>query len=394
MALLDSDDLKLLTESVDRFVQDSLDNVRPDDVQTWKDVAALGWIGIDIDPDHGGMGGGASAVAAVMRGIGRGLLRLPYVSTSVMGAGLIERAGSSAHKTDLLAQLINGDLIIPLADRESGCGYQRQWVHTSATQASDGYRLKGHKQFVLDAPLADYLLVTARLEKPSEELGLFLLDPVSTGVETTTYRSIDGRLVADIDINNVWVASDARLPGDAAPAIVAVYELATLAVCAEACGIASALNELTLDYLKTRRQFGATLGSFQVLQHRMVDMSIDEQQMSAISKRATELFDSNAPGADRWISAAKAVVSKAGRRIAEESIQLHGGMGLSEELIVGRYLKRMLAIATLFGDENWHLDQIDSNAWNEIGSELRWPQNSPHQLINSAINTDGIATHG
>lgn len=360
MAFLDSEDIRLLSESVDRFVQDSASRPGVDDARAWADIAALGWTGIDIASDHGGVGGGAAAVAAVMRGIGRGLLRLPYLSTAVLAAGLIEHAGSPAQKAGLLPRLIEGDLIVALADREAGGGHERHWVQTTAARTDDGYRLHGHKQFVLDAPLADRLIVTARAEEPDGEIGLFLLDPSSAGIEHSVYRAVDGRSVADIRFDNIMVDAVARLPGLAVPALDAVYAAATLATCAEACGIATALNTLTLDYLKTRRQFGAPLGNFQVLQHRMVDMVIDEQQMNAITDRAIALFDAGAEDAGRWISAAKVMAGTAGRRIAEASIQLHGGMGMTEELIVGRYLKRTLMIATLFGDDGWHLDQLDA----------------------------------
>lgn len=360
MAFLDADDLRLLTENVDRFTSNFVNDTRTNEGEAWKDAAALGWLGVNVGFDHGGIEGGAVALAAVMRGIGRALLGLPYVSTAIIGAGLIERTGNAAQKADLLPRLIDGDLMIALADREPNGGHDRHWIQTTATLTPGGYRLNGAKEFVLDAPLADRFIVTAKMDGGGDGIVLFIVDPAMPGIESTVYRAIDGRPVADLRFKDAVVDSSALLQGAAEPALDAVYALATLSICAEACGIAAALNAHTLEYLKTRRQFGVTLGSFQVLQHRMADMYVDEQQMAAITARAIEQFDAGAEDAVRWISAAKFISATAGRRIAEASIQLHGGMGLTDELIIGHYLKRILMIATQFGDGNWHLDQLDA----------------------------------
>jgi alkylation response protein AidB-like acyl-CoA dehydrogenase len=366
MATFDSDDIRLLADSVAGFLRErpmgdsDADAERQD--RAWRDMAALGWLGVIAAETDGGFDGGAVALAAIARGLGEGLLTAPFLSTAVFGAGLLGRAGSPEHKATLLPRVLAGDLVVAFADREPGGGHERSWVRTLARESAAGLRLSGRKQFVVDAPLAEAFIVTAKGSRGGD-LGLFVVSCDTPGVRQSAYRTVDGRWAADLEFDDVGLDAGARLPGPALEAIEAVYALATLAACAEACGAASALNAHTLAHLKTRSQFGALLGGFQALQHRMADMWIDEHEMMALTTRASALHDAGLDGAGAWVAAAKATAARCGRRIAEAAVQLHGGMGMAEELPIGRYLRRILLLSTLFGDEAWQLDQLDAATW-------------------------------
>lgn len=355
MPSLHAEDIQMLADSVDRYVDQATDSAQ-DSAAQWRDFSELGWLRLVISNENGGLDGGAAGLAALMRGVGRGLIAAPLVSSAVLGATILAEAGNAAQMA-LLEAVLSGEATIALADREARGGHARGWAETRAARVDGGYRFVGTKVFVADYSLATQIIVSARIEG-EDRVTLFLVDRDGAALDPISYTALDGRETADIHFNGAFVPETGRLPGDAQAALDAAYEIATIAVCAEAAGITAALNAMTLDYLKTRRQFGVPIGSFQVLQHRMVDMTVDEYELTAVLERAIALHDAEDPDAARWISAAKVLVGKAGRRVAEAALQLHGGMGMTDELRVGHYLKRLLVIGSQFGDADWHMDRI------------------------------------
>lgn len=326
-------------------------------------VVDLGWYGLLVDPDHGGFGGSARAMFTVMEAMGRSLVRAPYLSSAVMAASLLERDPGDAAQATLM-RVMEGRDIATLADREPGDGHALRRTRTLATRTAGGFRLDGRKTFVLDAPDATHFLVTAQLD---DGTALFLVPAASAGLGVLGCRALDGRAVGDLVLQDVPVPESHQLAGITASDLARTYDLATLAVCAEACGIVAAVNAKTLEYLKTRRQFGTAIGNFQALQHRMSDMYVDEQLLRAVTLAAADQWDAGTAITPIWISAAKAHVSRLGRILGESAVQLHGGIGVTEEYIVGHYLKRLLVIANLFGDERTHLDRIgwiSRDEWN------------------------------
>lgn len=357
MPHFDGDDILLLRSNVDRYIT----SAAPGSIATetaWRDFAELGWLGIAIEEEYGGLGAGAEAVGEIARGVGRGLLKLPYLSSAVMAPAILQVAGSTEQKAAILPEIAAGKAIAALALREPGGGFDGAVSGAVAVRDGSGYRIRGQKQFVLDASLADFLLIGARIADGDGPLAVFIVKKSDTGVEFQQYRALDGRAVADVSFSDTYVDGGRLLPGSPAIAIELANSLGVLTLCSEDCAIAGELNRLTLDYLKTRKQFGRPIGTFQVLQHRMVEMTLLEQQMSTLTRHAQRLFDRPLSTSQNWASASRAIVSGGARKIAEASIQLHGGIGMSDELMVGHYLKRVLTNMSLLGDQTWHLDKL------------------------------------
>lgn len=321
----------------------------------WRDYAELGWLALPVAEAHGGMGGGAVELGVLLEASGRALLLEPLLSTLGIGARLVEAAGSDAQKQALLPSIVSGDTTLAFAHAEPRSGHERLLVGTTA-EGGEEARLTGEKRFVLHAAEADRLIVSARAADGT--LGLYLVRPNAPGLHMHAYRSIDGRGVADLLLDGV--PADRLGSADAGAMLDRVLDLATTALCAESMAIVAELNAATVPYARTRRQFGQAIGEFQVVQHRLVDMMTAEQEGWAITRCAQRALDDDAPESWRIVSAAKARVDHVARFVGEQAIQLHGGIGMSEELMVGHHVKRLMLNATLLGDWQWHLARLGS----------------------------------
>ena len=331
----------------------------------WKTMADLGLAGLLLPVATGGFGGGAVDAMPVMEAIGEALIVEPYLPTVGLGAQFIARAGTAAQKERILPAVISGDVTLAFAQLETDARYDLAHVATLATQRDGGYVLDGEKRVVVHGEYADILVVSARTGgEAGDESGiaLFLVERRAPGVAIHGYRTLDGLRAADIAFDGVRVAGDA-IVGDARnglPLIEAVVDYATALVCAEAVGAIRYANDATLEYLRTRKQFGVPIGSFQALQHRMVDLYIEYEQVKSMASLACASVDSEADPAarKRVVSAAKVRIADACRRVSQDSVQLHGGMGMSDEVKVSHTFRRLTVIAQQFGDAEHHLERF------------------------------------
>ena len=328
------------------------------DRAAWKTFADFGILALPFDEEFGGLNGNAVDSMLVMEMLGRGLALEPYVPTVVLCGGLIRDAASAAQKEALLPAIAGGELMLALAHFEAGGRYAIDQVATTATAVGGGWQLDGAKAVVLGAPSADQLIVSAR---DGTGISLFLVDAKTPGVSLRSYPTQDGARAADVKLTKVQVGADALIgPVGGALAIVErAVDYANAALCAEAVGIMSALNEVTLEYLKTRKQFGVPIGKFQALQHRMADMVIATEQARSMATLAAVRVDSaDAAERSRAVAAAKAYVTQSARLVGQQAVQLHGGMGVVDELNVGHYFKRLTMIGLSFGDADYHLGRF------------------------------------
>ena len=333
----------------------------------WQAYAELGLLALPLPEQHGGLGGNGVDVMAVMELVGEGLLLEPYLSTVVLCAGLVRDCGSAAQCALLLPQVAAGTLQLALAAYEPGARYDLAQVQTTATRAGEGWRLNGQKSVVLDAPSADYFLVSARAGA-GDGLTLFLVPRTRPGVQVLPYQTQCGSRAADLALADVQLAADAVIaaPGSALGLLQRATDRGAAALCAEATGIVAALNRTTLAYLKNRKQFGVPIGVFQVLQHRMADMYIAEQQCRSMAIIAAIRADTaNARLRSQAIAAAKAYVGRAARFVGQQAVQLHGGMGVVDEMIVSHYFKRLTMIDMTFGDADFHLARFSDGLYPE-----------------------------
>jgi len=328
------------------------------DRAAWKTYADFGILALPFHEDFGGLNGNAVDSMLVMEMLGRGLALEPYVPTVVLCGGLIRDAGSTAQKEALLPAIAGGELLLALAHHEAGGRYGLDRVATTATAAGGGWTLDGAKAVALGAPAADKLIVSAR---DGKGLSLFLVDAGAAGVTLRAYPTQDGTRAADIRLSGVQVGADALIgsAGGGLASVERAIDYANAALCAEAVGVMSALNEITLEYLKTRKQFGVPIGKFQALQHRMADMVIATEQARSMATLAAVRADSaDAAERSRAVAAAKAYVTQSARLVGQQAVQLHGGMGVVDELNVGHYFKRLTMIGLSFGDVDYHLGRF------------------------------------
>jgi alkylation response protein AidB-like acyl-CoA dehydrogenase len=331
----------------------------------WAQFAEMGLLALPFAEADGGLGGGAAEMLVTMTAIGHGLVIEPYLQTVVMAGGAIGRAGNAAQKAELLGAIGEGKLIAATAFAEPGAGYDVGSVAATAKQAGGEYVLSGQKAVVMHGGQADKLVTSARTAGAADDpegISLFVVDRAAPGVAVRDYRTIDGQRAADVTLDKVRVPASALLgERDAAlPVIDAVTDAATAALCAEAVGVMETVNRQTLDYLKERKQFGQPIGMFQVLQHRAVNMFIHAEQSKSIAWLAALKAPvcgtvTNDAERRRAVSAAKVHIGTSGRHIAQEAIQLHGGMGMSNELPAAHYAKRLTMIDFILGDTAHHL---------------------------------------
>jgi len=331
----------------------------------WSTFAEIGLLGLPFPPDVGGFGGGAVDLMSVMEAIGEALVVEPYLSTVGLGAQFVARAGTNGQQQALLPLVGAGKLKMAFAQTETGARYERAHVATRATSTSAGYTLSGEKRIVVHAPCADRLIVSARTsgdDTDPDGISVFVVDARAPGISMYAYRTIDELRAADVALKDVHVPADALIgrEGQALALIEAVVDYATALLCAEAVGAIKYANDATLEYLKTRKQFGAPIGSFQALQHRMVDMVISGEQAKSMAGLACAKVDSATDPIERKrvVSAAKIKIADACRHVAQEAIQLHGGMGMSDELKISHTFRRLTMIAQQFGDADHHLERF------------------------------------
>lgn len=368
-----SEEQNMLKDSVTRFVQDEYDfesrrkNAASDlgfNPKNWQTFADLGWLSIPFDEAHGGFGGGATDVMAVMEEMGKGLVVEPFIATVLMFGGLLNKSGNAALQDANIEKVIDGSLQGAFAYLERQSRFELADVKTSAKADGNEFVLNGEKTVVSNGAAANKVVVSARTSGGQcDEAGitLFLIDTDAAGVERTSYRLMDGQLVANIKLTDVRVAADQVL-GDVDNGysiIESVVGDVTIALCAEALGIMQKLTTTTIEYTKTRQQFGVAISSFQALQHRMVDMFMAGEQAKSILYRAVCAAESGADDLAKNIAALKVMIGRNGKLIGDEAIQLHGGMGLTDELDVGHYVKRLMMINTTFGDADYQQQKFN-----------------------------------
>ncbi|HEY1613876.1 MAG TPA: acyl-CoA dehydrogenase [Rhizomicrobium sp.] len=331
----------------------------------WKQFADLGLLGAAFPEEYGGLGGGALDTMIVMQEFGRALVVEPYAPTVVVGGGFLRHGGSEAQKQEWLPRIAGGEAVLAFAFAESQGRYNFADLVTTAKKQGDAFVLNGQKAVVIAAPFADVLLVTARTaggQRDNRGISVFLVDRKAKGVQTRDYPTIDSLRASEVTFDQVEIPV-ANLIGtldDGLPLIERVTDEAIAAHCAEATGAMKVLLDATVEYSKTRKQFGVPIGKFQVLQHRMVDMFMNYEQSVSIALMATLKLDESETERKKAVSAAKVQIGKAGRFIGQNAVQIYGGMGMTDELNVGHYFKRVTMIDTLYGNVDHHLKRYAS----------------------------------
>ena len=327
----------------------------------WQQLGDLGLCSVPIAEADGGYGGSGVDNLLIMTELGRNLCLEPFLHSQIHAAGLLQQLGNDQQRESLLPRVASGELQLAVALEESQSHYQLHDVQTRAEAVDGGWQLSGHKVVVIGGYSAGLILVSARTAgSPLDEQGisLFLLDPASTGVSRRDYPCIDGPRACDLLLDNVFVAADGLLgePGNALPALRYQQGRAIAGQCAEAVGGMEEAFRLTLDYLKTRKQFGAPIGKFQVLQHRMADMRGELELATSMAILAACIADeADSEERSRRLAAAKFIVVRAARFIAEQAIQLHGGIGMTWEYNLAHHAKRLVMLSHQLGDDDHHL---------------------------------------
>ena len=364
---------QLLSDAVQRFVgkeysfaarEAILDSKEGWSREIWAKLAELGLLGLQVPEEHGGMGGAMVETMLTMNALGRGLLLEPYLPSAILATALIRELGSPAQKEELLPALAAGERIAVPAHGEPGARDDLARVATTAARAGDGYALNGRKTVIVHAPAADALLVSARTSRKADDprgISLFIVPRSASGLSLQSYRTLDGQRASDVSLRDVRIPAGGLLgpEGGAFEAISAAWDLGVAAICAEAAGALQALLDSTVEYAKTRKQFGVPIGKFQALQHRMVEMLIQVEQARSMSYLAAiRAIDGDPAERRRALSAAKVVIGQACRKVAQEAVQIHGGMGMTDELHVGHYFKRLTTIELSLGDTEHHLERF------------------------------------
>ena len=328
----------------------------------WTMFAEMGLTAIPFDADTGGFGGGAVDMMAAMEAVGESLVVEPLLDHIALASRLIARAGSSAQRASALPALLDGSQKATFAYLERGRRYALDALATTAVKSATGWTLNGEKVVVIGASQADFLIVSA---KTSSGTSLFLVNRAATGVSVKSYRTVDGLRASDVAFANVELAAEAMLGGehDALPAIEEAIDFATALLCSEAVGAMKYACDTTLEYLKTRKQFGAPIGAFQALQHRMVDLFMAAEQSRSMAMMVACKVDAAASSTDqsviaarkKSVSSAKVFIADAARLVSQESVQLHGGMGMTEEMKISHTFRRLTVLAQRFGDADHHL---------------------------------------
>ena len=363
-----SEEQSALADSVGRFLSERYDFEQRKAIvrcasgmsdQIWRQFAEMGVLAIPFSEAAGGFGGGAVDLMSTMQALGAALVVEPVLATLLAGR-LIDRAADAATRAALLGPVVGGTSRLAFAHTEDGARYRRDVVATTATRDGDGWVLDGLKRVVIGAPLADRLVVSATT--PAGVISLFTVPAGAAGVAMTVVRQFDEQRAADVRLDGVRLGADALLgaEGQALPVIDEALDFATALLCAEGVGAMQYANDTTVEYLKTRKQFGVPIGSFQALQHRMVEMVIATEQARSLSCLACSKVDGAIDPVERarCVSAAKIKLADAARQVAQETVQLHGGIGMTDELKASHTFRRLTMIAQQFGDADFHLERF------------------------------------
>lgn len=368
-----TEEQRLLKDSVDRLMADRYDfESRKKYRQTeegwsrdlWAQYAELGLLALPFAEEHGGFGGGPVETMIVMEAFGRALALEPYLATVVLGGGLLRRGASDEQKGTLLPSIAAGELRLAFAHTERQSRYDLHDVATTAKRDGAAYVLNGEKAVVLHGDSADKLLVTARVagnRRDRAGIGLFLVDARDANVSRRGYPTQDGQRAAEISLSNVRIGPEGLIgePENALPLVERVVDEAMAALAAEAVGCMAEMHALTVEYLKTRKQFGTTIGSFQALQHKAVDMFVELEQARSMAMFGIMMSDvDDETERRRATSGTKVQIGRSGRIVGQNAIQLHGGVGMTMEFKVGHYFKRVTMINQLFGDADHHLEHL------------------------------------
>ena len=367
-----SEEQKLIQQSVERFVQEKYDLVKRVEISSldpgyseeyWNSMAELGWLGLPFNEEDGGFGGNQIDTMVIMEQFGKGLVLEPFLANIVLGGGAIQLGGSEDLKSEILPNLIDGSKQLTLAYAEQQSRFDLEDVATSAREEGEKYIINGQKSMVLNAESADHLVVVTRTngsQVDEEGITLFLVDSDSKGLERNNFPTVDGLRASEITFDNVEVNSERMIgdPDKGFSILRTITNNAILALCAEAVGAMEVLYKDTVEYTQQREQFDHPLSDFQVLQHRMVDMFMEYEQCKSLLFRATMETIQDPEMARRTIHALKHLIGKSGIFVGENAVQLHGGMGVTEELRVGHFFKRLLVIDSQFGNADFHLEKF------------------------------------
>lgn len=366
-----SDDRTMLKDMVSRFLTDNyaLDDRNRTAESTegfsrdvWAQFAELGLIGALFDEKHGGYGGGGFDISVLFEALGRGLVNEPFLASAILGGGVIAELGND-DQTALLADVIAGKTLLALAHGEPDSHYDLSQVTSKATRSDDGWIIEGHKAVVLNGDSADYLVTTARIsgqDWDEDGLAAFLIPADQAGIDIRGYPTIDGLHAAEISFNSVNVDAGALLgeAGAAHPAIELSVARANIALASEAIGLMDICRDMTLEYLQTRKQFGVPIGKFQALQHRMATVLMEIEQARSATINAAGRLELSRLDREKAVSSAKALAGRVGRLVAEEAIQMHGGIAMTWEYGLGHFAKRLIMIDHQFGDVDYHLTRF------------------------------------
>jgi len=367
-----SEEQKMIQQSVERFVQDNYDlntriSLSANDCgyssDFWKSMAELGWLGLPFDESDGGFGGNQIDVLVIMEQFGKGLVLEPYLASVVMSGGALKKGASESLKNEILPGLIEGTKQLSFAYAEQQSRFDLEDVITSARKEGDGFILNGQKSMVQNAETADHIIVAARTsggQIDEDGITLFLIDTNSEGLSMDNFPTVDGLRASEIILENVSVSED-RVIGnidEGFEILQSVANDAILALSAEAVGAMEVLYKDTVEYTQQREQFDHPMSEFQVLQHRMVDMFMEYEQCKSMLYRATMESVQDPKAAQRTIHGLKHLIGKSGLFVGENAVQLHGGMGVTEELRVGHFFKRLLVIDSMFGNADHHLQKF------------------------------------
>ncbi|MGF6654241.1 alkylation response protein AidB-like acyl-CoA dehydrogenase [Paraburkholderia youngii] len=367
-----SDEQRMLLESAQRFVQKSYTFEHRRKLaseqggfsrDTWRTLGEMGWLGIAVPEEMGGLGFSPVESAIVAEQIGRALVLEPYAMCGVFPASLVTRCGREGQRETLLAEIVSGEAVYAVAHSEREARGQVHYVTATAKKTTDGtWRLDGYKTLVVGAPVADRLLVVARTAGAAGDkdgIGIFVVDPKQAGVTLKTCALLDGTPSADLLLEGVVVAQSVVLgeAGNAFEGLQAAVDETIVAICAELVGDMEDAIELASEYLKTRKQFGVAIGSFQALQHRMADMAINAMQARATLHRALLALSENGPNRSVEVSGCKAQTTRSAKFVTQQGIQLHGGYGITNEYKVGHHYRRHLVLDALFGNMDYHLNR-------------------------------------
>lgn len=370
-----SDEQTLLQESVSRFITNDYGfesrqkHSRSDagySLENWQTFAELGWLGVPFSENHGGFGGGAVETMLLMEEFGKGLVVEPYLATVVACGSALNGFGSEDQKSSFIPEIIDGSKLWALAFAEPQGRFNLADLTTTATASNGSYLLSGHKSVVINGPNANFFIVSARTsgeQRDETGVSLFIIPSDAKGLSRRDYPTVDGQRASELILDNVELDEASRLgeEGQGLNILQQAIDFATLAIGSEAVGCMEVLYKDTVEYCKNREQFGQPIGKFQVLQHRMVDMFMEHEQSKSLMFMAAMRWDEGyGAEAQKAVSAFKVQVGKSGKFVGQSAVQLHGGMGMTDELNIGHYFKRLTIIDTMFGNVDHHLKRFGS----------------------------------